>query len=167
MAAHSSILAWEIPWTEETGWLQSTELQRVRHDLEAKQQRHRLENLIQVVFKCIQIKEMHGTEDLLTSFPNCWHTLKNKNQCCTLRINENQCTILVVLVYFLTLKWKSLSHVWLFATLRAIQSMDFPGQNTGVGSCSLLQGNLLNPGIEPRSPALQADSLPAEPQKFA
>ena len=38
-----------------------------------------------------------------------------------------------------------------------------PGQNTGVGSRSLLQGNLLNPGIEPTSPTLQADSLPAEP----
>ena len=25
-------------------------------------------------------------------------------------------------------------------------------------------GDLLNPGIEPRSPTLQADSLPAEPQ---
>jgi len=39
-----------------------------------------------------------------------------------------------------------------------------PGHNTGVGSLSLLQGNLPNPGIEPRSPTLQADSLPAEPQ---
>ena len=39
-----------------------------------------------------------------------------------------------------------------------------PGQNTGVGSLSLLQGNHPNPGIEPRSPALQADSLPAEPR---
>ena len=39
-----------------------------------------------------------------------------------------------------------------------------PGQNTGVGRLSLLQGNLPNPGIEPRSPTLQADSLPAEPQ---
>ena len=39
-----------------------------------------------------------------------------------------------------------------------------PGQNTGVGSLSLLQGNLPNPGIEPRSPALQADLVPAEPQ---
>ena len=39
-----------------------------------------------------------------------------------------------------------------------------PGQNTGVDSLSLLQGNLPNPGIEPRSPALQADPLPAEPQ---
>ena len=37
-----------------------------------------------------------------------------------------------------------------------------PGQNTGVGSLSLLQG--LYPGIEHRSPTLQADSLPAEPQ---
>ena len=39
-----------------------------------------------------------------------------------------------------------------------------PGQNTGECSHSLLQGNLPNPGIKPRSPTLQADSLPAEPQ---
>ena len=32
MAAHSSILAWKIPWTEEPGGLQSIESQRVRHD---------------------------------------------------------------------------------------------------------------------------------------
>ena len=31
MATHSSILAWEIPWTEEPGGLQSTGLQRVGH----------------------------------------------------------------------------------------------------------------------------------------
>ena len=37
------------------------------------------------------------------------------------------------------------------------------GQNTGGRSLSLLQGNLPHPGIEPRSPALQVDSLPAEP----
>ena len=29
MATHSSILAWRIPWTEETGRLQSIESQRV------------------------------------------------------------------------------------------------------------------------------------------
>ena len=39
-----------------------------------------------------------------------------------------------------------------------------PGQNNGVDSLSLLQGSLSNPGIKPRSPAVQADSLPAEPQ---
>ena len=31
MAAHSSILAWEIPWIEEPGRLQSMGSQRVRH----------------------------------------------------------------------------------------------------------------------------------------
>ena len=28
MATHSSILAWEIPWTEEPGWLQSVRSQK-------------------------------------------------------------------------------------------------------------------------------------------
>ena len=32
MAAHSRILAWRIPWTEEPGGLQSMGSQRVRHD---------------------------------------------------------------------------------------------------------------------------------------
>ena len=32
MATHSSILAWEIPWTEEPGGLQFMGSQRVRHD---------------------------------------------------------------------------------------------------------------------------------------
>jgi len=32
MATHSSVLAWKIQWTEETGGLQSMGLQRVRHD---------------------------------------------------------------------------------------------------------------------------------------
>ena len=31
MAAHSSILAWRIPWTEEPGGLQSTGSQKGRH----------------------------------------------------------------------------------------------------------------------------------------
>ena len=32
MATHSRILAWEIPWMEEPGRLQSMGSQRVRHD---------------------------------------------------------------------------------------------------------------------------------------
>ena len=32
MGTHSSILAWEIPWTEEPGGLQSIGAQRVGHD---------------------------------------------------------------------------------------------------------------------------------------
>ena len=38
MATHSSLLAWEIPWTEEPGGLQSLGLQRVRRYLATKQQ---------------------------------------------------------------------------------------------------------------------------------
>ena len=32
MATHSSILAWRIPWTEQSGGLQSIGSQRVGHD---------------------------------------------------------------------------------------------------------------------------------------
>ena len=40
MATHSSILAWEIPWTEEPCRLQSMGSQRVGRDLVTKQQKH-------------------------------------------------------------------------------------------------------------------------------
>ena len=38
MATHSSILAWEIPWTEEPGGLQTMGLQKVTQDLATEQQ---------------------------------------------------------------------------------------------------------------------------------
>ena len=44
MATHSSILTWEIPWTEEPGGLQSMWSQRIGYDLATKQHptyRHR------------------------------------------------------------------------------------------------------------------------------
>ena len=41
---------------------------------------------------------------------------------------------------------------------------NFLGQNTGVGSLSPSPGDLPNPGIELRSPTLQADSLPGGTQ---
>ena len=41
MATYSSILAWEIPWTEEAGGLQSMGLQRVGHDLKIKQHQNK------------------------------------------------------------------------------------------------------------------------------
>ena len=42
MATYSSILAWEIPWTEEHGGLQSMGLQRVRHNWATKQQQQQV-----------------------------------------------------------------------------------------------------------------------------
>ena len=42
MATRSSILAWEIPWTEKPGRLQSMGSQRVGHNLVTKQQQQQL-----------------------------------------------------------------------------------------------------------------------------
>ena len=59
-------------------------------------------------------------------------------------------------------KSKSLSHVRLFVTPRTLAHQaplwDSPGKNTFPSP-----GDLPDPGVEPRSPALQADSLPSEP----
>ena len=44
--------------------------------------------------------------------------------------------------------------------------MEFSGQNTGMGSLLFtFPGDLPNPRIKPRSPALQVDSLLSEPQE--
>ena len=40
MATHFNPLAWEIPWTEEPGRLQSMGLQRAGHDLGIKQEQN-------------------------------------------------------------------------------------------------------------------------------
>ena len=64
---------------------------------------------------------------------------------------------------------KSLSRVRLFATPRIVPcqdplSMEFSRPEYWRGLPFPSPGDLPNPGIEPRSPALQVDSLPAEPQ---
>ena len=58
-----------------------------------------------------------------------------------------------------------ISHVWLIATLwtvahQAPLSMGFSRQEYWSGLSCPSPGNLPNPGIDPGSPALQADSLP-------
>jgi hypothetical protein len=40
MATHSSILAWEVPWMEESGRRQSMRSQRVGHNLATEEQQH-------------------------------------------------------------------------------------------------------------------------------
>ena len=66
------------------------------------------------------------------------------------------------------MKGKSLSRVLLFVTPwtvapQAPLSMGFSRQEYWLGWGFPSRGDLSNPGIEPRSPTLQADSLPAEP----
>ena len=65
-------------------------------------------------------------------------------------------------------KVKSLSHVRLFVTpwtvaYQAPPSMGFSRQEYWSGLPFASPGNLPNPGIELRSPALQADALTSEP----
>ena len=49
MATQSSILAWEIPWTEEPDGLQSMGSQRIRHDWETEHTRMKLR------MKCLKL----------------------------------------------------------------------------------------------------------------
>ena len=63
---------------------------------------------------------------------------------------------------------KSLSRVQLFATPRTVAykaslSMEFSRQEYQSGVPFPSPGDLPDPGIEPKSPALQADTLPSEP----
>ena len=65
-------------------------------------------------------------------------------------------------------KVKSLSFVQLFETLwtvayQAPPSMEFSRQEHWSGLPFPSPGDLPDPGIKPRSPALQADPLPSEP----
>ena len=68
----------------------------------------------------------------------------------------------------LKVKVKSLSHVQLFATpwtvaYQASPSMGFSRQEYWSGLPFPSPGDLPDPGIEPRSPALEADALTSEP----
>ena len=66
---------------------------------------------------------------------------------------------------------ESLSRVQLFATLwtvvyQAPPSIEFSRQEYWTGLPFPFPGDFPNPGIEPGSPAVQADTLPSEPQYF-
>ena len=55
MATHFSILAWEIPWTEEPGGLQSMGSQRVGHDLMTERQQHQNQKGNKLNCPCLQV----------------------------------------------------------------------------------------------------------------
>ena len=63
MATVSHILAWEIPWTEETGGLQQPwGCKRIRHDLATKQQ-HKVQSLVEV--DSLTILDLSGSNQFL------------------------------------------------------------------------------------------------------
>ena len=57
MATHSSVLAWEIPWTREPDGLQCMESQRVGHNLVTIQQQYLLYRAI------TRIEKINGKKD--------------------------------------------------------------------------------------------------------
>ena len=61
-AAHSSILAWRIPWTEECGGLQSMGSQRVRHFLATNTHTHTHTSIV----SCIQFHKAIFKHNLCT-----------------------------------------------------------------------------------------------------
>ena len=53
MSSHSSVLAWEIPWTEEPDRLQSMGSQGVRHNLVTQQQQQDIEDQYSLIGYCV------------------------------------------------------------------------------------------------------------------
>ena len=72
-AMRSSILAWDIPWTEEPGKLQSMGLQRVRHNLATKQPPP-----LQMIcigsnhYHCLGLNAKHDLQGFTSLFQICW-----------------------------------------------------------------------------------------------
>ena len=78
-------------------------------------------------------------------------------------INAHKCTYLHKWhISVFPWKWKSLGHVHLFATPGLYSPWNSPGQNTGVGSLSLLQGIFPTLGSNPDLPRCRWILLPAE-----
>ena len=76
MAMHSSILAWEISWTEGPGGLQSMGSQRVRHELTTKQQQEY--KMVQPLWKMVWRFFLKTKYSLTKQFCNCasWYLPK-------------------------------------------------------------------------------------------
>ena len=56
ITTHSSILAWEISWTEEPGGLQSLELQRVGHNLATEHAEQCYDSIATLTLLCIKAR---------------------------------------------------------------------------------------------------------------
>ena len=106
-----------------------------------------------------------GTRDQITNI--CWITEKARE----FQKNIYLCFIEKVIQTLVSPLKKSeseVSHVWLFVTPWTVAhqvppSMEFSRQEYWSRLPFPSPGDLPNPGIKPRSPALQADAIPSEP----
>ena len=138
MATHSSVLAWRIPWTEEPGRLQAFGLKS----------RTRLSDFhFTAHFRITRRKIIHVIFFYRTSSSRTWQGARDI-------VNPCGCTRLVMSLF--ATPWTIAHHVSL--------SMIFPRQEYWSGLPLSSPGDLPNPGIEPGSPALEADAFTSEPQ---
>ena len=116
MATHSSILAWRIPWTEESGVLQSMRSHRVGYNWATKH-------------TCTQFKVLYLT---LTS-PSHWghHERRGVHKYTVATITPGSTKLCLLLCDY------SLSRVWLFATL-CYSTFFLNGPALTLGHCNLL-----------------------------
>ena len=141
MALHSSILAWKIALTEGPGRLQSMGSQRVR---QAWAHTHPY-STVWIVLCRIESWDVSCNFfflALLFSIQKDW-------------LVDTGRLLVVQCVWFFATPW-TIAH-------QAALSMEFSRQEYWSGVPFPTPEELPNPGIKPRSPALQADSLPTEP----
>ena len=107
VTTHSSILAWEIPWTEEPGRLQSMGSQTVRHDLSTKQQK-----IILLLHSILGVSKVTypqtGAETLPSNYPSL-HVGKGQVFLKTAAMSYYK-TCLVSVVCVLVCVWETETH---------------------------------------------------------
>ena len=156
MAAHSSILAWRIPWTEEPGGLQSQSQIQLKWLNTASTTDTVLGNIFSKVnlIKAVSSKQSKKNE-IRISYLKSEFTSKKENFNSFLTGTELVCALKLVCVWLFATPW-TIAH-------QAPLSMEFSSREYWSGLPFPPPGNLSDPGTELSSSSLQADSLPAEP----
>ena len=146
MTTHSSILVWRIPWTEEPGGLQS------------------------MGHKESETTEQLGTAQWVRRASKSFHPCLSPSPSSgpphlSSKLWDHLITVSLSLFFFISgphceVKWSESRSV---VSDSLWNSMKFSRPEYWNGLPFSSPGDLPNPGIKPRSPTLQVDSLPSEP----
>ena len=173
MATHSSVLAWRIPGMGEPGGvIQSrTQLKQLNSSSSRRLKRHRLDPWVR---KILCSRKQHTIPVFLSgklhiqwglagySLGDCkeWDVTEYSTAHTSVVFTNALCCAVLCLV---TQSCPTLCDPMDCSPPGSSVHGDSPGKNTGGGCHALLQGNLPNSWIKPRSPALQVDFLQSEP----